>query len=215
MACCGDDGCHALEFLRGFHWARRDDRRAARLVVGGHRSARAMESTRRRSARHAAHARSRGLPVRETDRASDLEETPTVAANPADLVEFSAKWWVPVPSVEHPLLGEAVRRWWAHGHHHGLLEQQVSISWGLLALGGLCVSVALAAAGAHAPRCAGVVGGALWAWFCSRQIRRSGRWPSRRRPHFCTRTPHVSFVRRFGIVVALTTALLAGPAPNG
>ncbi len=71
------------------------------------------------------------------------------AVKPAELVEFGAKWWAYiVPSVEHPLFGEAVRRLWGRTDiTTGLLEQQVSISWGLLLLGGLGSAVALARRG--------------------------------------------------------------------
>jgi hypothetical protein len=55
----------------------------------------------------------------------------------ADLFRYSAKWWsYLVPPVEHPLLGAAARRAWdAMGVREGLLEQQVSLGWGIIALG--------------------------------------------------------------------------------
>jgi hypothetical protein len=54
----------------------------------------------------------------------------------ADLFRYSAKWWsYLVPPVEHPLLGEAARRiWTAVDVREGLLEQQVSLGWGVVAL---------------------------------------------------------------------------------
>jgi len=59
----------------------------------------------------------------------------------ADLFEFSAKWWsYLVPPVEHPLLGATVHRLWnAVGVGDGLLEQQVSLGWGIIALGLIAV----------------------------------------------------------------------------
>ncbi len=55
----------------------------------------------------------------------------------ADLFRYSAKWWsYLVPPVEHPLVGPAVRRFWAvTGIGAGLLEQQVYLGWGIVALG--------------------------------------------------------------------------------
>lgn len=55
---------------------------------------------------------------------------------PADLFRYSAKWWsYLVPPVEHPFLGEIARRIWAAaGVRQGMLEQQVSVGWGIVAL---------------------------------------------------------------------------------
>jgi hypothetical protein len=55
----------------------------------------------------------------------------------ADLFRYSAKWWsYLVPPVEHPLLGATARRVWeAVGVREGLLEQQVSLGLGIVALG--------------------------------------------------------------------------------
>jgi hypothetical protein len=54
-----------------------------------------------------------------------------------DLFRYSAKWWsYLVPPVEHPLLGATAHRiWTAMGVREGLLEQQVSLGWGIVALG--------------------------------------------------------------------------------
>ena len=53
------------------------------------------------------------------------------------LFRYSAKWWsYLVPPVEHPLLGATAHRVWnAVGVREGLLEQQVSLGWGIVALG--------------------------------------------------------------------------------
>jgi hypothetical protein len=58
-----------------------------------------------------------------------------------DLFRYSAKWWsYLVPPVEHPLLGGIAERVWdAAGVHAGLLEQQVSLGWGVAALGVVAV----------------------------------------------------------------------------
>ena len=54
-----------------------------------------------------------------------------------DLFRYSAKWWsYLVPPVEHPLLGAIAHRVWnAVGVREGLLEQQVYLGWGIIALG--------------------------------------------------------------------------------
>jgi hypothetical protein len=59
----------------------------------------------------------------------------------ADLFRYSAKWWsYLVPPVEHPLLGVMARRIWNEaGVGLGLLEQQVSLGWGIVALGLIAV----------------------------------------------------------------------------
>ena len=55
----------------------------------------------------------------------------------ADLFRYSAKWWsYLIPPVEHPLLGGSAQRVWSGvGVREGLLEQQVSLGWGIIALG--------------------------------------------------------------------------------
>ena len=69
---------------------------------------------------------------------------PALVANPAafgfrrgDLFRYSAKWWsYLVPPVEHPLLGAPVQRFWsAAGVGVGLLEQQVTLGSGIIGLG--------------------------------------------------------------------------------
>jgi hypothetical protein len=58
-----------------------------------------------------------------------------------DLFRYSAtSWGYLVPPVEHPLLGAAAHRFWAAaGVREGLLEQQVSLGWGIIALGLIAV----------------------------------------------------------------------------
>lgn len=55
----------------------------------------------------------------------------------ADLLRYSARWWsYLVPPIGNPLLGAgAMRVWQEAGVHEGLLEQQVSLGWGVVALG--------------------------------------------------------------------------------
>jgi hypothetical protein len=72
----------------------------------------------------------------------------TVVVNPADfafpradLFRYSAKWWsYLVPPVDHPLLGATAQRIWnAWDVREGVLEQQVSLGWGIVALGLIAV----------------------------------------------------------------------------
>lgn len=69
-----------------------------------------------------------------------------------DLFLYSAKWWsYLVPPVAHPLIGEAVHRFWNEmGVREGLLEQQVSLGWGIVALGLIAVLRWIASAKAAA-----------------------------------------------------------------
>jgi hypothetical protein len=66
-----------------------------------------------------------------------------VVLNPAafgfardDLFRYSAKWWsYLVPPVAQPLLGGSAGRLWSSvGVREGLLEQQVALGWGMMAL---------------------------------------------------------------------------------
>ena len=59
----------------------------------------------------------------------------------ADLFRYSAKWWgYLVPPVGHPLLGATAHRIWdGVDIREGLLEQQVSLGWGIVALGLIAV----------------------------------------------------------------------------
>jgi hypothetical protein len=58
-----------------------------------------------------------------------------------DLFRFSAKWWsYLVPPVAHPLLGGTARRIWvASDVTVGLLEQQVSLGWSVIVLGVIAI----------------------------------------------------------------------------
>jgi hypothetical protein len=55
----------------------------------------------------------------------------------ADLFRYSARWWSYfLPPVGHPVLGDTARRIWLDaGVGGGLLEQQVGLGWGIIALG--------------------------------------------------------------------------------
>ena len=110
----------------------------------------------------------------------------------ADLFRYSAKWWsYLVPPVEHPLLGATAHRvWTAAGVREGLLEQQVSLGWGIVALG--LIAVVLVAASAignrRRSRAFRSSSSSPWPRSCARCRRsgRSGRSPSSGLPRCCT-----------------------------
>ncbi|MDQ3070901.1 MAG: YfhO family protein [Acidobacteriota bacterium] len=60
----------------------------------------------------------------------------------ADLLRYGAHWWsYLVPPVAHPLTGDAMRSFWtAAGVDAGLIEQQVALGWGVMALGAVALS---------------------------------------------------------------------------
>ena len=135
-----------------------------------------------------------------------------------DLFLYSAKWWgYLVPPVAHPLLGTTARRVWSTaGVGEGLLEQQVSLGWGIVALGLIAVAV-WTASGRASARLAEVhvpvlVIVAVAALVCSLSPeRRIGPFtfvrPSALLYHVA---PMFRSYARFGVVVQLMAALLAG-----
>jgi hypothetical protein len=66
-----------------------------------------------------------------------LDDRAALAFTRENLFLYSAKWWsYLVPPVAHPLLGGLARRIWiASNVDDGLLEQQVSLGWSVVALG--------------------------------------------------------------------------------
>jgi hypothetical protein len=135
-----------------------------------------------------------------------------------DLFLYSAKWWAHlVPPVEHPLLGATARRVWSTAEvREGLLEQQVSLGWGIVALGLIAVAVWAASAKAsarlaevHVPVLAIV---AVTALVCSLSPERTIGPFSFVRPSALLYhvVPMFRSYARFGVVVQLMAALLAG-----
>ena len=58
-----------------------------------------------------------------------------------DLVQYGARWWSYVtPPVEHPILAQWAGRVWARHGIGGLLEQQITVGVGLLALAGIALA---------------------------------------------------------------------------
>ena len=137
----------------------------------------------------------------------------------ADLFRYSATWWsYLVPPVEHPLLGATAHRVWAAaGVREGLLEQQVSLGWGIVALGLIAVSrwlvpgsnVRQPASLAYVPVLAIV---AMAALVCSLSPERTIGAFTVVRPSALLYyvVPMFRAYARFGVVVQLMAALLAG-----
>ena len=139
-----------------------------------------------------------------------------------DLFRYSAKWWsYLVPPVAHPLLGETARRFWtAVGVREGLLEHQVSLGWGIVALG--LIAVLGAAADFHNRHHPGLGRGvervpvlvvvAVAALVCSLSPERTIGAFTFVRPSALLYgvVPMFRAYARFGVVVQLMAALLAG-----
>ncbi len=134
----------------------------------------------------------------------------------ADLFRYSAKWWgYLVPPVAHPLLGAAAHRvWTAVGVGEGLLEQQVSLGWGLVGLGLIAVAGWYASAKAQGSlaRVPVLVIVAAAALVCSLSPERKIGTFTFVRPSALLYdvVPMFRSYARFGVVVQLMAALLAG-----
>jgi hypothetical protein len=134
----------------------------------------------------------------------------------ADLFLYSAKWWsYLVPPVEHPLLGATARRIWnAVGVDEALLEQQVSVGWGIVALGLIAVfpRPARDRQPASVARVPVLVIVALAALVCSLSPERTIGGLTFVRPSALLYNvlPMFRAYARFGVVVQLMAALLAG-----
>ena len=141
-----------------------------------------------------------------------------------DVFRYSAKWWsYLVPPVEHPLLGAAAHHVWnGAGVREGLLEQQVSLGWGIVALGLIAVfwwlvrrkDVRQPASVAHVPVLVLVAVAAL---VCSLSPERTIGAFTFVRPSalLYTIVPMFRAYARFGVVVQLMAALLAGVGVDG
>ncbi len=137
----------------------------------------------------------------------------------ADLFRYSATWWsYLVPPVEHPLLGATAHRVWAAaGVREGLLEQQVSLGWGIVALGLIGVFRRLVPGSnvrqpASLARVPVLVIVAVAALVCSLSPERTIGAFTFVRPSALLYyvVPMFRAYARFGVVVQLMAALLAG-----
>jgi hypothetical protein len=146
-----------------------------------------------------------------------LLTSPAAFAFPrADLFVYSAKWWsYAVPPVANPWLGDVARRTWtAWNVHTGVLEQQVSVGLGVIALG--LVAMAgwrhrpnPATARRPVPLLALLAGAAL---VCSLSPERTIEGIRFVRPSALLYeiVPMFRAYARFGVVVQLMAVLLAG-----
>ncbi len=145
-----------------------------------------------------------------------LARAPAFAFPQSDLFLHAARWWsYLVPAVDHPLAGSGVRRLWKGSAVEGaLLEQQVGVGWSLLVLAAVPVWRRVgddrsALAARAAPVLVVVAAAAL---LCSLS-------PERRIGPFTFVRPSALLYEvapmfrayaRFGVVVGLMVALLAG-----
>ena len=144
------------------------------------------------------------------------------AVNPAayaftrdELFLYSAKWWsYLVPPVANPVLGRfAERIWSAAGVGDGLLEQQVSLGWGVVALGvfAVCTWAVRRPAPALLTAVPVLAAVAMVALICSL----SPEWPvggvtlTRPSALLYDLAPMFRSYARFGVVVQLMAVLLA------
>jgi hypothetical protein len=151
--------------------------------------------------------------------------TDTLVANPslfaaprADLFHYSAKWWsYLVPPVAHPLVGPIAQRiWTTYDVRDGLLEQQVYLGWGILALGSIAaghwvwhIRNRQSAAGVRVPVLVAV---AVTALLCSLSPERliGSQVVTTPSALLYSVVPMFRAYARFGVVVQLMAALLAG-----
>jgi len=145
-----------------------------------------------------------------------VAEGAAVVATRADLFLYSAKWWsYLVPPVEHPLFGSAATRLWSNaGVGVGLLEQQVSLGGGIMWLG-LIAGAACVLRRSPSASCANVAVlavVALAALVCSLSPERTIGAVTFVRPSawLYELVPMFRSYARFGVVVQLMAALLAG-----
>jgi hypothetical protein len=154
-----------------------------------------------------------------------ISEPAAVAFTRTDLFTFSARWWgYFVPPVAHPALGSLARRIWrATGVTDGLLEQQVSLGWSVAALaliaihGWLHGTLRRQPRNAHTPTPAESVvpvlaAIAIVALVCSLSPERVifGVRVVRPAAMLYRIVPMFRSYARFGVIVQLMTALLAG-----
>jgi hypothetical protein len=139
--------------------------------------------------------------------------SPHLAAQPQELVQYGARWWgYLVPPVAHLWLGNVARDvWTAHGIEGGLLEQQVSIGWSVIALA-LAGLVASRGAQSTRQRGWGLVAIALLAAACSLSPGDAAqRWHAALPAGWLhLALPAFRAYARFAVVVQLMAAALAG-----
>jgi hypothetical protein len=149
----------------------------------------------------------------------------TVVANPdafavprRELLVYSAKWWsYLVPPAAHPIVGTAVQRMWATaGVRSGLLEQQVYLGWGIIVLATVAIGSWVgrirsrqSSSGVRVPVLAAV---GITALLCSLPpaLAIGGQIVAAPSALIYAVLPMFRGYARFGVVVQLMAALLAG-----
>ena len=134
----------------------------------------------------------------------------------SDLFLYSARLWsYLVPTADHPLVGSRVRDFWAgRGLEPALLEQQVGVGWSLLALAAVSLRRWLrgdrASLAVRSVPVLTILG--LAAFVCSLSPERASGPFTFVRPSALLYeiAPMFRAYARFGVVVGLTTALMAG-----
>ena len=127
-----------------------------------------------------------------------------------DLFHYSAAWWsYLVPPVVHPLFGATARRIWIASHVDvGLLEQQVSLGWSVIALAAIAVAADLRV-GPRLTAMLAAIGAA--AFVCSLAPERTLLGATVPAPSalLYVIVPMFRSYARFGVIVQLMAALLA------
>ncbi len=132
----------------------------------------------------------------------------------SDLDRYGARWWAYfVPPVDNALLGRIAAAVWRREHiGPGLLEQQISLGWGVLGLTGVLLWVVVTRACDSASRRTAAVLAAigLWATLLSLAPASSGVLNLSALLH--QGLPMFRSYARFGIVTSLMVAIAAGMA---
>lgn len=145
-----------------------------------------------------------------------LENMSALAVDRAELFVYSAKWWsYLVPPLGNPWIGDVAHATWASaGVRHGLLEQQVTLGGGVVLLALVAVVAWVSSRGTDSrlrvvPVLAAVAGVAL---VCSLSPEREigGITVVRPSAWIYDVAPMFRAYARFGVVVQLMAALLAG-----
>ena len=147
--------------------------------------------------------------------APDVFQNPEALAFPlSDLDRYGARWWAYfVPPVDNALLGRIAAGVWRREHiGPGLLEQQISLGWGVLGLTGVLLwTVVTRACDPASRRTAAVLAAiGLWATLLSLAPASSGILSLSALLH--QGLPMFRSYARFGIVTSLMVAIAAGMA---
>lgn len=143
-----------------------------------------------------------------------LNDRASVSFPLSDVFLHAARWWSYLaPPVEHPLLGaDALRHWTKAGVSLGLVEHQLSLGMGLVCLAAIAVAARATVLPVRRSILIALVAVAAVAFLCSLSPEwRMGAFTIPRPSGLLhALAPMFRSVARFGVVVQLMTALLAG-----